>query len=58
MKELKKKLIKDWGKKCKNFSALCAVCLVWRAFETLESLYSMKDHITNWKKINEENNNI
>jgi len=52
MKTLKKKIEKDWGKKCKDFSPLCVVCLIWRAFETIELLYEEKIHITNWEKVN------
>lgn len=51
MKEIKKKLLKGWGKKCKAFSPLCGVCLAWQAFETLDGLHSIKSHITNWKKV-------
>lgn len=51
MKYLKKKLIKDWGKPCKDFSPLCCVCLIWRAFETLDCLYNEKAHLTDWIKL-------
>lgn len=51
IKDLKKYLTKNWGKKCKDYSALCATCQVWRAFEEIESLDEIKGHLTNWKKI-------
>ena len=51
MNNFKKKLEKDWGKKCEDFSLNCAVCIVWRAFEVIEQLYEKKLHITNWEKI-------
>ena len=55
MKGLKQKLKKDWGVKCKEFSPLCATCLIWRAFETIDELYRTKYHLADWKKINGKN---
>lgn len=51
MKKLKKQLIRDWGKKCKDYSSLCCVCIVWRAFEDLEGVYDERKHLTDWKKV-------
>lgn len=51
MKRLKKKLEKDFGKKCKEFNALCPVCLAWKAYELLASLYNAKSLLghTDWR---------
>lgn len=39
MKNLRKKIEKDWGKKCKEFVATCSVCEIHRALEVIEALY-------------------
>lgn len=50
IKNLKKELLKSWGKPCKDFSPLCCVCLIWRAFETMDKLYDEKSHLSKWDK--------
>jgi hypothetical protein len=49
--EFKQYLLRNWGKKCKDYSALCGCCEIWRAFETIESLESEAYHLTNWEKV-------
>ena len=44
LKTIKKYINKNWGKKCKDFSCLCATCIAWRAFETLEELSKVGDY--------------
>jgi hypothetical protein len=51
LKEFEKYLIKHWGKQCKNFSALCATCLVWQSFNNIKSLEDTKYHLTDWNKV-------
>lgn len=41
----KNEMEKDWGKKCKDFSALCPCCQAWHGYETLKDLYETKGHI-------------
>jgi hypothetical protein len=36
MKEIKKKLLKEYGKKCKSYSPFCFVCIVYNAVDVLE----------------------
>ncbi len=43
--QLKTKIIKDWGKRCKKFSSLCPNCQVWHAMDILEDLYELRGHI-------------
>jgi hypothetical protein len=38
----KKSFEKDWGKRCKDYSPLCAICSVWHAWDILMDLYSLK----------------
>ena len=35
-KKLEKWIIKNWGKKCKDFLATCSVCQIWRIYEDLK----------------------
>jgi hypothetical protein len=51
LKDAEKHILKGWGPKCKDFSALCSVCLMWQAFETMKSLEDMKCHLTEWTDI-------
>ena len=44
LNQLKKQLLKDFGKKCKEYCFGCAVCGVWRAYEELESAYFFTDN--------------
>lgn len=50
IKKLKAKITKDWGKKCRTFSPLCAVCQIWHAYAIFEDLYELKGHIKGIKK--------
>ena len=44
LKELKKKVKKYGGDKCKDFSICCWNCLVWMAYEIIEDmLYGWKE---------------
>lgn len=36
LKELKKTIEKNFGKKCKNYNPFCTVCIIWHAFETIK----------------------
>ena len=45
LKQIRKKIEHDWGKKCKDFCFGCSVC--W-AHQTLENLESMYDDEDNW----------
>lgn len=38
---LRKIVRKEFGKKCKERSPLCCVCVAWRAFEDLEELLTI-----------------
>jgi hypothetical protein len=49
LKELEKYILKNYGKKCKSYNALCCVYIVWRAFETLENI--MDDETYHQKNI-------
>lgn len=33
---IKKLIIKNYGKKCPDYNPLCAVCIMWHAFETIK----------------------
>ena len=44
LKQLRAQLIKDWGKKCKDYCFGCAVFAVHRNLEELESVYEMPPH--------------
>lgn len=37
----RKRMLKDWGKKCKSYAPLCGSCVAWHAWETLEDLYEV-----------------
>ena len=50
LRQFKKYLLKGWGKPCKDFSAMCSCCLVWRAFETIESWERLELHFNEGKK--------
>ena len=39
LKELKKTILKGFGKRCSDFHWACAVCDVWLAFSILEDLF-------------------
>ena len=39
IKQLKKTIEKDWGKKCKDFSCTCVICQAWLAYAIFEDLY-------------------
>ena len=45
LKELKKVLIKDWGKKCKDKALLCPKCLIWGAYDTIDEMYDVTGKI-------------
>ena len=38
LKELKKIIIKGFGKPCKSYNWACSVCNVWSAYSILEDL--------------------
>jgi len=40
LKELKKKLLKGYGKPCKEFRYGCPVCDVWMAYQILEDAFN------------------
>lgn len=39
MEALKKKITKDFGIRCKERNRLCACCIAWEAYDTLNELY-------------------
>ena len=39
LKQIRKKIEHDWGKKCKEFCFGCSVCWAHQTLETLESMY-------------------
>ena len=39
LKQTKDKLMKDFGKPCKQFCYGCPVCMVWLAYSILENSY-------------------
>ena len=42
IKNLRKQIEKDFGKKCKNRSHICAVCIAYNALECLEDLFLIR----------------
>ena len=46
LKELKKYILKGYGKRCSEYVVMCGVCEAWRAYDTLNWLYvpSKKSH--------------
>ena len=42
-KQLKKFLLKYYGKKCKEYAVGCIVCSVWRVYEDLEKIIKDDD---------------
>lgn len=34
--ELKKFIIKNYGKKCPDFNPFCAVCIMWHSYEIIK----------------------
>ena len=41
MSDLRKKITKDWGKRCKTFNWSCSVCAVHMAVDILEDFYDL-----------------
>ena len=39
LKELRKQVEKDFGKRCKDFSPLCPTCVAYESLEDLEYLF-------------------
>lgn len=39
LKNLKKYILKHYGKRCKEYAPLCAVCEVWRAYDLFVWIY-------------------
>lgn len=56
IKAFKKQLLKDWGKRCKDYSTGCYGCSVWHAYDILVSAYDTKEalHKQNWTSRNNE----
>ena len=54
IKQLKKQLLKDWGKRCEDYFFGCAICSVWRAYEELESAYFLTDDAVIEKTLNQK----
>lgn len=42
LKTLKERIKLDFGKRCKTHSSLCAVCIAYEAYDTLNELFSIK----------------
>lgn len=42
MKELKKEVTKNFGRRCKDYSPLCGTCIAWNAYDTLQYLFDIK----------------
>lgn len=40
LEKLEAKVLKDWGKPCKDYEPFCSVCRVWEAIYILQDLYS------------------
>lgn len=34
--ELKKFIIKNYGKRCKEYNPFCTACIIWHAFDTIK----------------------
>lgn len=41
MEEIKKKITLDFGKRCPERNRLCATCMTWEAYDTLEELLAI-----------------
>lgn len=41
MEELKKKITSEFGPRCKDRNRLCACCIAWEAYDTLEELLAI-----------------
>ena len=39
LSDLKKKLIRDFGKQCPDYNAGCYCCKIWKSFYTIKKLY-------------------
>lgn len=39
LEQLRPRIGRDFGPKCKDFEYACAACMAWMALEILESLY-------------------
>jgi hypothetical protein len=42
LRELKKSLVKQVGKKCKEYDRFCFTCINWEAFDALEDTFKIK----------------
>ena len=53
MKNLRKKIERDFGKECKDYKSFCACCIAHRALRDLENLYDVKksQHYKNQTKV-------
>ena len=43
LKEFKKYITKNWGKRCKEYVFGCYVCMAWRCYDDLESLIFLSE---------------
>ena len=39
LKDLKKYILKEYGKRCKEYVVMCVKCEVWKSFDNLAWLY-------------------
>jgi len=43
VKEIKKAIIKDFGKKCPDYNSDCATCIAWQTYEKLKELLELSE---------------
>ena len=36
LKQLRKRITKEFGRKCKDYHPMCFVCMVWHAYDVLK----------------------